>query len=807
MFKDLTLAVRSMVRRPAFSAVVVLTLALGIGATTAIFCVVDGVLLSPLPYREPERLVVVSARNAVKNLTNQPVSFLNYTDWRAQGAVFEQLAAIRAESLNLTGQGEPERINGVRITVNILETLGVSPEHGRDFLPEEGQREKASVALISHGLWERRFGGDPSIIGRSLTLDEAPHTVIGILPRWLKYPGLVMPQTGADIWIPYLVADSQNRRGFANLRLVGRLKPGVSLSKAQTEVNLIARRLEEQYPQDNTNLGIGVVPLQEQLVGNVRLALQILMGAVGMVLLIACVNVANLMLARAAGRDAETAIRAALGASRWRLARQLLTECGLLSLMGGAVGVAVAYAVLLWVRASNVASLPRLEEISLDPRVLLFSLGASIVTALFCGLLPSLQLSAVSLNPGLKESRKGSVCGGRHRAWLRGLVVVEIALSLVLLVGAGLLLRSFDRVTRTDPGFNPTNVLTFSVPLPQVNYKDQEAQLRFYEAALPRLHALPGVDDAAGVFRIPLVGLATAIFSIEGKPLPPGTKPNADYRPVSPTYFQTMGIALREGREFSEGDGRDSPDVVIINEELARRFFPDENPIGRRLQVGAEETRYREIVGVVGNARLTSLAAPIDPAVYLPMAQNTWPNALRLSSFAIRTRLEPRSLIGAIRKEVQSIDPTLPVTQVQTLQEIIDVSLAPQRFSLTLLLAFATVAGFLAMIGIYGVMSYNVSQQTHDVGIRMALGAGRDEILRMVVGDGAKLALLGAALGVVGSLLLSELMSGMLFGVSATDPLTFVVTTFVLMGVCIVAGGIPARKAAAVSAIVALRGD
>jgi putative ABC transport system permease protein len=807
VLKELQLAVRSLRRRPGFTLVVVITLALGIGANTAIFSVVNAVLLSPLPYREPERLVAVWAKNPVRDLTNQPVSFLNYTDWTDQNRAFEQLAAIRADSLNLTGGREPERVNGVKVTVNILKTLGVKPEYGRDFLPEEGRPEGPLAALIGHGLWQRRFGGDPSLIGQTLTIDNKPHTVVGILPRWLKYPGLMMPQMGADVWIPYLVSPSQNQRGFANLRLVGRLKAGVSLTEAQTDMDLVARRLEQAYPADNTNLGIGLVPLQEQLVGNVRRALMILAGAVGLVLLIACANVANLMLARALGRGAETAVRAVLGAGRWRIARQMLTESVALSFLGGVGGIALAYAGLAWLKTLNVASLPRLEEIDINLSVLAFTFGASALTGLLCGLLPALQFSGTGLSESMKEGRKGAAMGGRHRKWLRGLVVAEIALAMVLLVGAGLLLRSFKLVIEAHPGFDPKGVLTLSVPLPLANYPDQKTQAQFYETTLPRLAALPGVDAASGVFRIPLVGLATAAFSIEGKPVAQGANPNADYRAISPAYFRTMGIPLRRGREFTDQDKVDSPDAVVINEELARRFFKGEDPIGRRLQVGAELTRFRDIVGVVGDAQLTSLVGKVDPAVYVPMTQNTWPQALRTSTFAIKTGLEPRSLVAAIRKEVQSIDPSLPVTQVQTMEEVVENSLAPQRFNLILLMLFALVAGSLAVIGIYGVMAYHVTQQTHELGIRLALGAQPRELLKLVAGDGARLALLGVALGLAGSLWLTRLISGLLFSVSATDPATFVAVAVTLSVVRVVAGGIPARRAARVNAIIALRGE
>lgn len=807
MLRDLRFAVRSLLKRPGFSLVIIVTLALGIGANTGVFSVVNAVLLSPLPYKQPERLFAVWAKSQKQNLTQQPVSYLNYLDWKEQNQSFEHLAAIRAESFSLTDKGEPERINGIRVTVNILPLLGVKPTLGREFLPEEGQPEKSAVALVSYGLWQRRYSGDPNLVGQRLTLDAKPYTVVGILPPGVKYPGLMMPPTGADIWIPFIVSPSQNLRSFANLRLVGRLKAGVVLDQAQAEMDVIARRLEQQYPQDNTNLGIGLVSLQEQLVGNVRLALMILLGAVGLVLLIACVNVANLMLARAAGRKAETALRAALGASRWQLTKQLLTECLLLSLAGGMVGVSLAYFGVEWVKTLSVASLPRLDEVSINPKVLGFTFLASTFTGLIFGLLPALQFSRVELTENLKEGRKGAASGALHRRWLRVLVVAEIALAMVLLAGAGLLLRSFRLVTEVDPGFNPQNVLTLSAPLPQANYRDQQQQLLFYERALTKLNALPGIASASAVFRVPLVGLATAIFTAEGKPVPVGNEPNADYRTVSVNYFRAMGIPLRKGREFTERDKADAPDAVIINEELASRFFPNEEPIGKRLQIGTEKTRFREIVGVVANARLTSLDGRVDPAIYVPLPQNTWPQALRISYFAIRTTVEPRSLIPSIRRELHSIDPSLPVTQLQTMEEIIHNSLAQRRFNLTLLMVFAAVAGLLAIVGIYGVMSYNVTQQTHEIGIRMAMGAQQSEILRMVVSDGAKLALAGTMIGLAGSFALTRLMSGLLFGIGATDPLTFIAIVPSLMAVSVLAGFIPARRASKVNPVVALRGE
>lgn len=807
MLRDLRLALRSLLKRPGFNSVIIITLALGIGANTAIFSVVNTVLLAPLPYQDPARLVAVWAKNDQKGLTNQPVSYLTYLDWKEQNQVFDHLAAIRPEAFSLLDKGEPERVNGLRVTVNILPLLGAQPARGRDFLPEEGQPEKASVALISHGLWQRRYGGDPKLIGQTLTLDAKPYTVIGILPPGLKYPGLQLPPTGADVWIPFIVVPSQNTRGFANLRLVGRLKPGVTLERAQSEMDLIARRLEQQYPTDHTNLGIQVVPLQEQLVGRVRPALLILLGAVGLVLLIAGANVANLLLARAAGRRAETAIRTALGASRWRLIRELLTECLLLSLLGGLAGVLLAAQGVSWVKRLNIGNLPRVEELGIDLWVLGFTFLISLLTGLVFGLVPALQSSRGELTEALKVSRKGAAGGVQHRRWLNSLVVAEIALALVLLVGAGLLLRSFRLISAVDPGFNPHNVLTLSVPLPPANYPDQQKQAQFYENALAKLNAVPGVQAAAAVFRIPVVGLATAIFTIEGKPIPFGNEPNADYRTISPNYFRTIGIQLRRGREFNERDAADAPDVVIINEELARRFFPGEDPLGKRLQIATERTRFREIVGVVGNARLTSLEGKVDPAIYVPLAQNSWPHALRTSYFVLRTEVLPRHLLASIRDNLHSLDPALPVTQVQTMEEILANSLATRRFNMTLLLVFAGVAGLLALVGIYGVMSYTVTQRTHELGVRMALGARPTDVLKMVIIDGAKLTLIGVVVGLACSFALTRLMAQLLYGVSASDPLTFAVIALLLTIVAMLAGVIPARRAAQVNPVLALRGE
>jgi len=802
---DLRYGARMLRRNLGFTLIAVITLALGIGANSAIFSVVDAVLLRPLPYKDPDRLMALWAKNDPKGLTQRPLSYPNFVDWREQNQVFEYLAAVRQESFSLTDGAEPERVSGIRVTTDILPLLGVRPLRGRDFLPEEARPEKAQVALIGYGLWQRRYGGDLDVIGQAMTLDNRPYTIVGVLPDWLKHPGLPIPATGAEVWIPFVPLSNEQNRSFANIRVIGRMRPGMTLSQAEADMQVVAERLELQYPNDNTNLRVEMKSLHEELTGRVRLALLILLGAVAVVLLIACVNVANLLLARASGRKKETAIRSALGAGRWRLIRQSLTECLLLSLAGGLVGLLLAYAGVNWLTKMNAGNLPRTDGIGVNWQVLFFTLGVSVFTGVVFGLVPALQSSRLNLTEALKDGQKGAAGGVHNRQWLGGLVVTEVALALILMTGAGLLIRSFRHVSETDPGFNPERLLTLSVPLPLTGYESQQKQALFYEHALERINALPGVESAACVSRVPLVGVATAIFTAQGNPMTPGTEPNADYRTVSPSYFRTAGVPLLAGREFTEQDRDGAHDAIIVNEELARLFFPGESAVGKRLQLALERTRFREIVGVVGNAKLAGLDAKVDPAIYVPFQQNTWPHALRNSSLVVRTSVEPHSLTQAIRGELRSIDPALPVTQVRTMREIIHDSMGQRRFSMSLLLAFAAVAAVLSAIGIYGVMSYGVTQRSHELGVRVALGAGRADILRMVLGGGAKLTLLGVIIGAAGAVAVTRLMSGLLYEVSATDPLTLGAVALLLAGVSLLACYVPSRRATKVDPILALR--
>ena len=806
-YKSVRYALRNLGKRPAFSLIVIFTLALGIGANTAIFSVVHAVLLAPLPYRDPDRLAVVWAKNEKQNLSQQPVSYPNIVDLKQATDVFEHLSVVRGESFSLTDRDEPERVTGVRVSTNILTLLGVTPALGRNFSPDEEQPAKAAVALVGHGLWQRRYAGDPRLIGQAIIIDGKSYTVIGILPGWLKQPGMALANlSDPDVWIPVVPAVSEQNRNFANMRIVARLKPGVTMVQAQARVDALGARLEKQYPDSNTSVRFSVVGLHEQLTGRVSRALWILLGAVGCVLLIACANVANLLLARAASRQSEIAVRTALGASRPQLFRELLTECVVLSLIGGLLGALLAY-LGVTVMISLSSGIPRVDEISLNREVLLFTLLISLLTGLAFGIVPAFQSSRSQLTEDLKEARKGASGSVRRRRSLNALVVIEIAVALVLVTGAGLMMRSFRTVLGIDPGFDPHNVLTFSAALPLATYKDQQQQLQFFERALAKIQALPGVQSAAGAFRVPIAGFATAIFSVQGKPVAPGQAPTADYRAITAGYFRSVGIRLLKGREFSERDSADTPDAVIVNDELARRFWPGEDPIGKRLQIATESTRWREVVGVVGNARLSGLEAKVDPAIYVPFPQNSWPNALRNSSIVLRATTDPQGLIPAIRRELHSVDPTFPIAQVRTMDEIVGDSLSQRRFNTALLALFAFVAIALAAVGIYGVMSYTVSQRTREMGIRMALGAGQSDITRLVTSSGAQLAGLGIAIGVVAAVISSRLLSSLLFGVTATDPMTFLLTAVLLGVVTLLASYIPSRRAGAMDPVVALRND
>lgn len=803
LLRDIHYAVRLLWKRPGFTIVAVITLALGIGANTAIFSVINAVLLAPLPYEEPDRLVGVSERHVISNANLQPIALPNYDDWKEQNQFFEHLAITRLVTFNLTQAGETERVAGARVSSNLYSLLRIKPVLGRDFTEAEGKPGAEPVALISYGLWQRRFGSDPQLTGRALQVDGIPYTVVGVLPAGVSYPTVE-----TDLVIPFIPLKREMQRANHFVRGIGRLRPGVSLAQARAGMDTIAARLEQQYPDSNTGWRVQLVPLHEQLVGNIRPALMVLLGAVGCVLLIACANVANLLLARAVGRRMELAVRTAMGASRWQLIRQLLTESILLSLCGGFLGFLLAvWGVPLLTKLSS-GSIPRVEEIRISYRVLGFTLLISLVTGIVFGLLPAWQSSSKKLTDSLREGRRGSTAGLLHKRVLSLLVVSEVALALLLLVGAGLMIRSFISVRQVSPGYDPRGVLTAGIGLSPIKYGELPQQADFYQNFLAKIETLPGVVAAAGVSKLPVVAtVASTGFTLKGQPVASGHEPSASFRVISPSYFQTMGIPFQQGRDFTVRDTKDTPDAVIINKVMAERFWPDEDPLGKHIQLAAEKTRWREVVGVVGNEKLFGLDGETGPTIYVPLTQNSFPNAIRSLFLVVRAQGEPASLASSIQKELRSIDQEQTLFQVRPLEDVISDSLSQRRFNSLLLVIFAALAGLMAAVGIYGVIAYSVTQRTNEIGIRLALGAQQKDVLKMILGQGVKLTLIGIAIGLVAAFALTRILSSLLYGVSATDPLTFLGIPLLLTVVALLASYLPARRATKVDPCVALRYD
>jgi putative ABC transport system permease protein len=793
LWQDLRFGARMLVKQPGFTLIAVLTLALGIGANTAIFSIVNAVLLRPFPYQAPERLVILLERVSVTGGFSP--SYPNFVDWRAQNTVFEAISAVQQnESFNFTGTDEPERLQGRRVSAEFFSTLGVKPLVGRDFLPEEDRADAAPAVILSYSLWQRRFGNDPSVIGKQLTLNNQSFSVVGITPPNFQFGAQ------ADVTVPIgLQAERFRLRGRdPGADVVARLKPQVSQQQAETELNLIAARLEQQYPESNKNRRVRVVPLHERVVGDVRQPLLILLGAVGLVLLIACANVANLLLVRASARQREMAVRTALGASRRTLMRQLLTESVLLVVLGAALGILLA----LW-GASFIASqlpdgIPRLQEANVDARVLVFTLAVSLLTGLLFGLAPALQASRPNLTEGLKEGERGS--SGR-RQWLRsGLVIGEVALTLALLVGAGLLIQSFRRVLAVDPGFKAQNLLTLQL---SVNNSDVQQVANFFDQLQQNIRNLPGVTVVAVSNGLPFNTANYPGFIIEGRPIPDNKGSGLRYT-VSPAYFQTMGIELLKGRLFTAEDTRDSQRVIVINEVLAQRHFPNEDPLGKRLKETPTSPSL-EIVGVVRHVEHYNLDGrnSVQPQFYTNFNQNPAGRAHVL----VRTAVEPLSLAAAVRAQVAALNKDQAVFNVRTMEQTVAQSVAPRRFSMLLLMVFAVVALGLASLGIYGLMSYTVAQRTREIGVRLALGAQSGNVLSLVIGQGMKLALSGVALGLVAAVALTRTIENLLFGVSATDPVTFAALALLLTLVALLACYVPARRATRVDPMVALRSE
>jgi putative ABC transport system permease protein len=797
MYNDLRSALRHLLKQPGFTIVVVLTLALGVGANTAIFSIVNAVLLRPFPYQAPERLVIVQERTS--GLGGFSPSYPNFVDWRTGNTAFDSIAAVRGnESFNLTGAGEPERLPGRLVSAEFFSTLGIEPLFGRDFLPEEDRPGAAPAVILSYGLWQRRFGGDPDILGKQITLNTQSFTVVGVTPANFQF-GME-----ADVTVPIGLSAERfaNRGRDPGTGVVARLKSSVSHRQGEADLNLVAARLEEQYPQANKGRRVLLTPLHESVVGSVRQPLLILLGAVGLVLLIACANVANLLLVRSSVRQKEMAVRVALGASRTTLIRQLLTESVLLTALGTSLGILLAIWGMSFIASRLPDGIPRLEEAQIDARVLVFTLAVSFLTVLLFGLAPALQASRPNLTGGLKEGDRGSSsCRQRLRSVL---VVGEVALTLTLLVGAGLLIQSFRRVLQVDPGFKAQNLLTMEV---SVNNPDGQQVANFFDQLQQKVRSLPGVKSVAVSNGLPFGTANYPGFFIEGRTDPDNIGSGLRYT-VSPDYFQTMGIELIKGRLFTAEDTRGSPQVIVIDEMLARRHFPSKDPIGKRLKQSGDGPGL-EIVGVVRHVEHYSLDGQSPDAQFYTNFNQTplqmLPNGVRRINLLTRTEVEPLSLASAVRGQVSALNRDQAVFNIRTMGQTVAQSVAARRFSMLLLTAFGTVALALASVGIYGLMSYSVAQRTREIGVRMALGAQLCDVLKLMVGQGMKVALAGVVLGLVASLVLTQLIRSLLFGVGTTDPLTFIVIPLLLTVVALLACWVPARRATKVDPMVALR--
>lgn len=806
LFQDLRYGLRLLIKRPGFTTVAIVALALGIGANTAIFSVVNAVLLRQLPYRDPSRLVMVWENNRRLSHPRNVISPANFLDWREQNTVFEDMAMFIDFRFNLSGVDDPEELPGQIAQVNLFDVLGVSAELGRTFVSENSERGRDNVVLLSHGLWQRRYGGDPGIVGKTIMLDGESNTIVGVMPAgfqlYVKQGSLIGKPV--ELWLPWTYNPRARVRTGRSWMSVARMKPEVTPAQAQTEMDSIAARFEEQYPEFDKGWGVTVVPLRDQFVGDIRTALLILLAAVGFVLLIACANVANLLLARAASRQKEMAIRTALGAGRRRVIRQLLTESVLLSLIGGGAGLLLA----LWGTDLLLALSPKdllgVDRVALDRRVLVFTAAVSLITGVLFGLVPAIAASRTNLNETLKEGSRDSSSGGRSRRIRNSFVVAEVALALVLLVGSGLMIKSLWRLQSVNPGFDSSRLLTARLLLPGSKYSKDNQRTEFFRQLVERLGSQPGVRNATAIDALPFGGPGSGTgFTISGQAAPaPGEKPVCDVRVIEPNYFEAIGIPILEGRTFTDREATQVSRVVIVNKTLADLYFPGADAIGRKITIEmSDDPVPSEIVGVVGDAKYTGLDLDVRPMVY-------WPHPELARSFMtllVRTDSDPLTLASALRHEVQAIDKDQPVADVRTMEELMSSSIARTRFSALLLVVFASVALVLAAVGIYGVMAYSVEQRTREIGIRMALGAGRGDVVAMVVRQGMMLAGAGVVIGLGAAWALTRFLVSLLYQVSATDTGSFLSISIVLGIVALVASLIPAYRATRVDPMVALR--
>ena len=811
LVQDLRYAARSLAKSPGWTLAAVLTLALGIGANTAIFSVVTAVVLRPLPYREADRLVAIWGSLKRPGLEKIIVSAPELEDFRSRTHVFEGIAAYDEQGLNLTGIPEPERLTGAYVSPEIFSLLGVPPEQGRWLARGEEQPGRAPVVVLGHALWRARFGGEPGLVSRPITLDGRPVTVVGVMP-----PGFRIPGSDSELWLPLTIAPeltTENNRGSHFLTLVAKTKPGIPLSLASTDVAAAAIGIARDHTGSYTSgYGASVTTWRDEIVGNSRLALFVLLGAVALILLIACANVASLQLARAAGRQRELAIRAALGAGRRRLLAHSFAESGLLALAGGIGGLLLASVTTDVLVALAPADIPRLTEVRFDGAVLAFTAAVSVLAGVLFGLAPAAQAARIHLNDVLRDGGSGAIRGRSGRSLRQGLVVAQCSLALVLMAGAGLLLRSFVRVREVRPGFRVDRALSFRVHLPASRYPDFERQMAFYDEALGRLSALPGVRSAGAINALPLSGRTSdRSFRIEGRPLDLSKVPDEEIRFASEDYFRTMAVPLREGRFFTDRDNATSPPAAIINEALRRRYWPGETAIGKRISFRGlkDSPEWREIVGVVGNVRHEGLDAQEQPELYLPIRQPLFPGTSRLAAlyFVMETEADPMRLLPAVRSTMASLDGDQPLSDIRTMEERLAASTARRRFSLLLVGSFAWLALGLAAVGIFGVVAHSVSVRDREIALRLALGASPAQAVALIVGEGARLVSAGLLIGTAGALALTRWMSGLLFGIGPSDPLTLAGVAVLLAAVGLAACFLPARRVTKLAPMAVLRAE
>jgi predicted permease len=814
ILKDIRYGIRSLGKHPGFSIIVVMVLALGIGANSAIFSVVNSVLLRPLPYRDSDRLVVIWGNFIKLNIERLPSKAAEYEDYRSQSQIFEQVAAFENQSFNLTGAEQAERITGARVTTNLLSMLGAQTEQGRGIATNEDQAGRDKVVVLSHGFWQRRFGGKEGVVGQTLRLNDQDYTVIGVMPASFQFPHASFPfGEPADLWMPLVYSSEQvaQRHGPYYLNVISRLKSDVTLSEARAEINALGQRFESQYrgyrgPNgEDGGWRISLVPLQEEAVGNSRRALLLLFGAVALVLLIACANVANLLLVRVSLRQKELAVRLALGASRWRIAQQLLVESLILAVLGGISGLLVAKWGVDSLSTLQAANLPRLQEINVDSRVLAFTALLTILTAVLFGLVPAWQASKFNLQRTLKQNKAAAIGDWRQHYWRNAMLIGEVALSLVLLIGAGLLVNSFLRLQKIKPAIATEKLLTVEINLSDSRYRELEQASAFFQELVRRVKGLPGVEAVSVSTARPLNGFArNDPFAVEGRPLDPSNVSFAGWQMVGADYFQTLGIPLVQGRDLTLQDTDEAaPAVAVINETMAHRYWPNENPIGRRITLGLPrpDNPWVTIIAIAKDLPHRAIDSLPEPDWYLSRPLGPQRN----QTLFVRTAANPSDLAAPIRNIVAAIDRNQPVANIKTMTDVVAETVAPRKFNMFLFALFAVIALLLAALGIYGVMAYSVAQRTHEVGIRMALGAQTSDVVKLVVGNGMSLALIGVAIGLVGAFALTRLMSSLLFGVTPSDAVTFVCVSLGLTLVALLACYIPARRATKVDPLVALR--